>query len=683
MSPFTASRTQLMALPNNEFVIARYSGSTFQLFSFTADYTTLSVTRNWTSVSVLPTGFFSAVYANGVISFIHTPIVAPAYYYGEIALTPTSFTLSAPSTMLGGVYGSVTQYVSIHSISSFGFVALAGGSGGHFDSVFKFVRGQNASTLAAITGDILKRAGYVTSEFDVSALANVIVSGYTVPDATPARSALEPLQAFYPFDLVENDGVLQAKAYGDVADVTIDASETRASITDSVPARSVLTRAQELDLPSVVTVDYLDPALDYQKGSQRATRGAGFARMTEQLHMPLVCDATAAKRVAQSHLYRRWTEREKIEAPFSRRYMALTPGDVVAFDGRNVRVTQVAQTGGLLRITAVPVSAYAVTSDSAGNSGHASIPAASAILDTVLYIMDLPCLRSADDQPGFYAAAGGTQGWRGAGLYRSGDNVSFTSVSRFTLPAASGMAASVLADGAPEYMDRVHTVNVAMLSGTLSSCSELELLNGANAALLGGEIVQFQNATLNSDGSYTLLNLLRGRRGTQNATSTHRQGEAFVLLQDSTVKFLPLAVSDRGRSMIYRAASLNQDVSAVGSQTFAPQLKTLQPLAPVYLKAARTGGGDATLSWLRCARLNTEWQDYIDVPLDEDAELYDIEIMSGLTVVRTFSGVATPSQLYTAAQQTSDFGSVPASLDVRVYQLSSRYGRGAVGEAIV
>ena len=72
------------------------------------------------------------------------------------------------------------------------------------------------------------------------------------------------------------------------------------------------------------------------------------------------------------------------------------------------------------------------------------------------------------------------------------------------------------------------------------------------------------------------------------------------------------------------------------------------------------------------------------MPLDEDAELYDVEIMNGAAVMRTFAAVETNSVTYTAAQQASDWGgSVPSSFTVRVYQLSAWYGRGKRAEAVV
>jgi hypothetical protein len=48
--------------------------------------------------------------------------------------------------------------------------------------------------------------------------------------------------------------------------------------------------------------------------------------------------------------------------------------------------------------------------------------------------------------------------------------------------------------------------------------------------------------------------------------------------------------------------------------------------------------------------------------------------------VRTLSS-STPEALYSAAQQTSDFGATQPSITVRIFQLSEAVGRGVPAEA--
>ena len=67
------------------------------------------------------------------------------------------------------------------------------------------------------------------------------------------------------------------------------------------------------------------------------------------------------------------------------------------------------------------------------------------------------------------------------------------------------------------------------------------------------------------------------------------------------------------------------------------------------------------------------------MPLVEETEAYEVEILDGATVKRVLS-VTTTSAVYTAAQQTADWGAMHGpgdTLDVRIFQLSALVGRGA------
>jgi hypothetical protein len=90
--------------------------------------------------------------------------------------------------------------------------------------------------------------------------------------------------------------------------------------------------------------------------------------------------------------------------------------------------------------------------------------------------------------------------------------------------------------------------------------------------------------------------------------------------------------------------------------------------------------GDLTIRWTRRSRaLAADSWGAGDVPLAEDAEAYEVEMLDGATIKRTIE-VATASALYTAAQQTADWGAPLGpgdSLAIRIFQLSALIGRGA------
>jgi hypothetical protein len=116
------------------------------------------------------------------------------------------------------------------------------------------------------------------------------------------------------------------------------------------------------------------------------------------------------------------------------------------------------------------------------------------------------------------------------------------------------------------------------------------------------------------------------------------------------------------------------------------------PYAPVAVRGTRaTAPADWTVTWMRRTRLGGSWKDGADVPLGEEVEAYEIDILSGGAVVRTLSSIAssggsvvTPASrqaTYTVSDQLTDFGVEQASLTLRVYQLSATVGRGFPSEA--
>jgi hypothetical protein len=109
---------------------------------------------------------------------------------------------------------------------------------------------------------------------------------------------------------------------------------------------------------------------------------------------------------------------------------------------------------------------------------------------------------------------------------------------------------------------------------------------------------------------------------------------------------------------------------------------SLKPLAPVHIAGSRDGSDNLTITWIRRTREHQEWRDLVDVPLGETTEAYEIDILNGSTVVRTLTASA-QTVAYSAAQQTTDFGSPQASVTVNVYQMSETVGRGFPGSAVV
>jgi hypothetical protein len=105
----------------------------------------------------------------------------------------------------------------------------------------------------------------------------------------------------------------------------------------------------------------------------------------------------------------------------------------------------------------------------------------------------------------------------------------------------------------------------------------------------------------------------------------------------------------------------------------------------VHLQGKRdTGTGDWTFIWVRRTRIDGDGWEATEVPLGEAEEEYRLEVLDGLggTVLRTVTGLGAQVYLYSAADQTTDFGAPQWNVPIRVTQMSLAYGAGAAAEGL-
>jgi hypothetical protein len=302
--------------------------------------------------------------------------------------------------------------------------------------------------------------------------------------------------------------------------------------------------------------------------------------------------------------------------------------------------------------------------------------------------MNINALRDTDNDPGFYAAAtSSAKSWSGATMYQSiDDGASYQVVTAFTSRATMGRTINALGNyQGGNTVDELSTVTVSLPFGTLVSVTYANLLEGAQAALIGDEIVYFRDAVLNASGLYTLRGFLRGRRGTEGAMSGHKIGDRFVLLTPATVKRIPQVTADIGKTRLYKMVTSGASLSSAMPQSFKNEGAGLKPYSPVQVGGGRDAAGNLTINWTRRTRISGEWRDSVEVPLGEDSERYEVEIMdaSYSTVKRTMTGLTAPTATYSAVDQATDGLTPGAPVHIRVFQLSQTVGRGYEARATI
>lgn len=297
--------------------------------------------------------------------------------------------------------------------------------------------------------------------------------------------------------------------------------------------------------------------------------------------------------------------------------------------------------------------------------------------------MNINMLRDADNDAGFYAAACAQDlaaTWRGAVLYVSSDSgASYSRLADLTAEATMGYTTDALGNfHSGNIVDELNSVNVFLANGSLASTTNDGILSGANACVIGDEILCFRDATLESNGSYTLRGLLRGRRGSEYAMGSHAAGDRFVLASLSTLVRISAETASIGLERLYKPVSAGSTLANATAQAFTNLGTGLKPYAPVHLGGGRDASNNLTINWVRRTRISGEWRNSVDVPLGEETEAYEVDIYNGsgyATVLRTISATSQTAS-YSAADQTSDGLTPGATVYFKVYQLSAIVGRG-------
>jgi hypothetical protein len=450
------------------------------------------------------------------------------------------------------------------------------------------------------------------------------------------------------------------------------------------PPQRIAVLANEIDMPNAVEVVHRDPDRDYLANTQRARRTTKKSQGNISVRSEIVMPASQARFIAEDKLRRAWATRKSFNFTLPINYQQLVAGDSVVIEDRfgnefSVRILNIRKSGLTLEIEGVALYArFQRFREATSVPVRSIVSVGSSAVEYAL--LDLPPLRDTDNASGIYIAAGAFyQTWRGASLLASNDGgASYEQVATFPGNAIIGELTTAMAVGPTLYFD-TQTFDVQLVSPNfqLESATLAQLLNGANALAINGEIVQFQTATLVGNATYQLSGILRGRRGTEHRVAAHPIGTEVVLLTGGAIGRIPIDLPEVGVVRQFKAVPSGIDPADITGEDFTYNANVLRPFSPVHVRARRDPTtGDWNATWIRRTRINGGWTDGVDVPLGENTEAYEVDILDGTTVKRTVTGLTSPSLTYTSAEQTSDFGSPQTTLKIAVYQMSDLVGRG-------
>jgi len=545
---------------------------------------------------------------------------------------------------------------------------------------------QYETSLITVLEDLCSLAGIEVEEQDFSQVGFLGAVGGLTAGRADMRQLASQLAMAYRFDFFESEGKLKAIPNKTAADLTLTAADLGAAAGEERAPALSRTLTDPRALPRQISLSYLSESMDYDTASIVARREVVMSCLRKEVTVPFVLTAAEARALADHLLRKAWIERTTYRMTLPRKYLKLEPADILtlpaAYGSPAVKVTGLRVSPKLvLEVEAVRASIFALPSASSEAEPGGFTPVTDPTWhSSQLYLLDIPILRDLDDDAGLYA---GAYTWRDGvqTLYRSADSTNYSAYDTLPGGLVVGSVATALPDCLnPDVWDRAHTLTVTLRStaDSLESRSEGEVLNGANAALVGDEILQFQTASLTTTATYTLSNLLRGRRGTEQHTGTHGASETFILLTQAALSRISTAVGEYGATYYYKGVGNSETVATVPQYALAKQCVGLKPFSPCHVRGLRGSTDQWTFEWKRRGRVNAGWNSLADIPADSTlGESYEIDIMADSTstsVVRTLASTST-SVVYTAAQQSSDFGGAATAVTVQVYQLGP-LGRG-------
>ena len=549
------------------------------------------------------------------------------------------------------------------------------GDGANYDRGHWLNGRSTGQSLAAVVQDICDGAG-VGAAVSVDA-AYGVVRGYSVTDTGTARSALQPLMTAYAMDVAEREGGLTFQIRDGVAKAALEV-ERMARVAE-IDGGLETARAAEAETAGRVRLTYIEAENDFAARTAEAIFPDETSSVVTQNEVALQLTNAEARAVAERWLVEARVGRDGARFALPKSALGLGAGDVVELAGLSYRIDRM-ETSDSLMVEAVRVDpgAYLPAQDVAQHSTRAS-PAVA--LPVFPLFMDLPLLTGAEVPHAPHVAATASP-WPGpVGVWSAGSANGFSLNQQLDMPAVMGVTQTPMVANPAALWDRGEALRVKLSVGVLSSAPVSDVLNGANLAVIGDgsaenwEVFQFVEAKLVAPKTFALRLRLRGQAGSDGVMPQVWPVGSYFLLMDSAVPQIELGSAARGLLRSYRIgqADLGYGDGQVVSASKAFSGIGLRPYSVAHLRAKGSAGGEIDLRWIRRTRVEGDSWLGLDVPLGEEEELYQVQVLAGESVVRQET-VALPRFTYSAAMQAAD--GVGAGFDLTVAQLSVRFGAG-------
>lgn len=310
-------------------------------------------------------------------------------------------------------------------------------------------------------------------------------------------------------------------------------------IGDDEPVR--VRRSRDTDAYNHVQIEYINRYNQYNTETTEAKDQANIEmfglRTEDPVECHYFCEPKIARHAAQLRLQRLLYVRNEYEFDLGWKYCRLEPMDILTLtesglglDKFPVRITRIEEDeSGMLTVTAEELSIgsrSAIEYDSQASNGYQGGNEEPGNVNAPSIFE--PPLDLTDGKNQVWVAISGGANWGGCNVWASLDNTTYEMIGTIYGSARYGQLVTPIDADDSTLQVELNTAS-QIFSGTLEDAQADQTL-----CKVGDEYFNYQVATLNGSGLYTLSDVLRGRF---DDAQSHNAGEPFVRLDKAIFKY--------------------------------------------------------------------------------------------------------------------------------------------------
>lgn len=443
---------------------------------------------------------------------------------------------------------------------------------------------------------------FIDANLDVNLIDNVevdeYIDGFIVNNISSLQEILNILKKIYFFDFVEKDGKFNFLSKNSLRESSkINKSELIEFSDNNEKIILKISTISTSDLPNKIQINFIDKNYDYEKFIVSISRENNLSDKINNYTIPVILDENKAKKIAETDLYLNWLEKETFKFVLPAKYLYLETGDLITLISDDKEYLLKIVEYNILENLTISVLATMydnvffseIVNRNTDSENNKIVELNKFIGNTMVNIFELPAINNnlLEKPRLFFSVNGEEGGWKGGNLYHlKNDNYELIDV--FYENSIVGVITNNLKNTQPYYGDLENKINIIfhekINENYLNNMENFDLNNQNNFILIGEEIIQYKNISLNEDGSYTAYNLLRGLFGTEDKINSHKVGEKVILLNINTFLNVEFDLTNLYKILAFKAVSFGYDLLAVANEEYKLFGKNLKLLAVCHLR---------------------------------------------------------------------------------------------------